>query len=92
MFNRNYARGYDMRRNLEVAKDLDDQYATNLFTNEAVNVIKNHNKSIPLFLQINHLSPHAGNEDEPMQALPEDFEKFSYISDDKRRTLAGEEL
>lgn len=89
MFNRNYSRGYDMRRNLEVAKNLNDQYATDLFTDEAVNIIKNYNQSKPFYLQINHLSPHAGNEDFPMQAPQEDIDRFSYISDLKRRTLAG---
>lgn len=92
MFNRNYSRGYDMRRNLEVAGNLGQQYVTNLFTDEAVNVIRNHDKRTPLFLMVNHLAPHAGNEDIPMQAIPDDVELFSYISDIKRRKLAGSHL
>ena len=65
MFNRNYARGYDMRRNKDVYRDPKNTYCTTLFTNEAVNVIKNHNekdKDHPLFLMVNHLAPHAGND------------------------------
>lgn len=91
-FDRNYSRGYDMRRNLEIARDLGGKYVTNLFTDEAVKVIKSHDKQKPLFLQVNHIAPHAGNEDDPMQALPEDIERFSYIADLKRRTLAGTKL
>jgi hypothetical protein len=31
-----------------------------------------------------------GNDDEPLQALDEDLERFSYIKDEKRRKLAGD--
>lgn len=89
MFDRNYSRGYDMRRNLSVANDFDPIYATDLFTNQAVNVINTHDKGKPLFLLLNHLAPHAGNEDFPMQAPEEEIGKFSYIANEKRRTLAG---
>jgi hypothetical protein len=78
-----------MRRNLEVARNVSGQYVTNLFTNEAVKLIKNHDKQKPLYLQLNHIAPHTGNEDDPMQAIKEDIERFSYIADPKRRTLAG---
>lgn len=78
-----------MRLNLEVARNLSREYVTNLFSSEAVKVIKNHDKQKPLYLQLNHIAPHAGNEDDPMQARPEDIERFSYIKDVKRRTLAG---
>ena len=61
MFNRNYSRGYDMRRNEIVAKDFDPVYATDLFTREAVKVIEEHDKKKPLFMVVNHLAPHAGN-------------------------------
>lgn len=88
-FKTNYSRGYDMRRNLTVADDIDTIYATELFTNEAVRVIENHDQSKPLFLCLNHLAPHAGNEDFPMQAPVEEIEKFSYIANKKRQTLAG---
>lgn len=88
-YDQNSTRGYDMRRDLTVAKDFDQIYATTLFTNKALDVITNHDKNVPLYLQLNHLAPHAGNEDAPMQANPEDIAKFSYIPDVKRRTLAG---
>jgi len=89
MFDRTYAKGYDMRRNLTVARDFDPIYVTDLFTNEAVKVIKNHDKKAPLFLTLNHLAPHAGNEDKPMEAPEEEINKFSHIGNTKRRTLAA---
>lgn len=65
MFNRNYSRGYDMRRNDKTDKSFEPLYATDLFTNEAVKVIKDHDKKKPLFLVVNHLAPHAGIEKVP---------------------------
>lgn len=89
MLNKNYSRGYDLRRNLEVDRSYGELYATDMFTNEAVNVIKNHGDNEPLFLLINHLAPHAGNEDHVLEAKIEDYEKFPYIENEDRRTLAG---
>ena len=88
-FQYDYTRGYDMRRNLTVAKDFDPIYATNLFTKEAVNVISKHDKKSPLYLQLNHIAPHTGNQDFPMQAPDDVIAKFSNIPSLKRRTLAG---
>lgn len=89
MFNRNYSRGYDMRRDFTTVDNLAPTYATELFTNEAVDVIKKHDKKKPLFMLLSHLAPHAGNEDFPVQAPEEEIAKFSYIEDEERRTLAG---
>lgn len=89
MFDRNYSRGYDMRRNISVANETSKVYVTDLFTREAVKVITDHDKMKPLFLVVNHLAPHAGNEDKPMEAPEEEIQKFSYIANEKRRTLAG---
>lgn len=90
MLDKNYTTGYDMRRNLRVADDINPKpYVTDLFTNEAVKVIANHDEETPLFLVINHLAPHAGNEDDPMQAPQDEIDKFQNIPDLRRRTLAG---
>lgn len=79
-----------MRQNLNINRETNGTYATDLLTEESIRLIKNHNsKSSPLFLLLSHLSPHAGNEDDPMQAPEEEIKKFNYISDPKRRTLAG---
>ena len=79
-----------MRKNLTVAKQVDPIYATDLFTNEAIKIIENHDKKNPFFLCLNHLAPHAGNEDFPLQAPAKEVAKFSHIADESRRTLAGE--
>jgi arylsulfatase B len=85
MKNKNYSRGYDLRRNSKVAKfEGQKKYLTELFTEEAVKIIENHNESIPMFLMLNHLAPHA-----PLEAPKEEIEKFHFIHDSKRRTLAA---
>lgn len=89
MRGKTYARGYDMRRNFETSRNFTPEYATELFTREAVETITSHDKTKPLFLIVNHLAPHAANEEDPMQAKQEDIDKFSYIANEKRRTLAG---
>jgi arylsulfatase B len=88
MLDRNYSRGADMRRNYE-SMNADGKYATDLFTDEAVNLIKSHDASDPLLLLVSHLAPHAGNEDKPLEAPEDVISKFAYIKDEKRRTLAA---
>lgn len=92
MHDRNYSRGYDMRRNMSVNYMSEPRpYVTELFTDEAVNLIRDHNNKDPLFLMVNHLAPHAGNEepDNPLEAPEDEIKKFEYIKDLNRRTLAG---
>lgn len=89
MLDRNYSRGYDMRRNLQMTTETKGKYATDLFTDEAVNLIHDHDVTKPLFLLLNHLAPHTGNEDKPMEAPAEVIKKFEYIKDEKRRILAA---
>lgn len=92
MYDRNYSRGYDMRRNLSVNYVSEPKpYATELFTNEAVKVIEAHDENQPMFLMVNHLAPHAGNEapDNPLEAPESEIEKFAHIKDPRRRILAG---
>lgn len=83
-----------MRRNLSINYVVDPKpYVTHLFTDEAVNVITHHDKVDPLFLVVNHLAPHAGNEkpDNPLEAPEEEINKFKHIKNKDRRTLAGEQ-
>lgn len=65
-------------------------YSTDLYTEAAINVIAEHNKSKPMFLYLAHLAVHAGNTYEPFQAPDEEVAKFLDISDPERRTYAGE--
>ncbi|XP_055856437.1 arylsulfatase B [Episyrphus balteatus] len=81
--------GYDFRRNLNIECGAQNTYVTDLLTTEAENVIKAHDTEKPLFLLVNHLAPHTGNEDEPLQAPKEEIEKFNYIEDENRRIYAA---
>ncbi|XP_055304417.1 arylsulfatase B-like isoform X3 [Sitodiplosis mosellana] len=83
------ASGYDMRKNLTVHWDTIKQYATDLFTDQAIETIKNHDRSAPMFMMLTHLAPHTANEDDPMQAPEDEINKFSYIQNRKRRVYAA---
>lgn len=78
-----------MRKNASVHWETIGQYATDLFSQKAVETIENHDKSKPMFMILSHLSPHAGNEYDPLQAPPEEIEKFNYIRNKDRRTYAA---
>ncbi|KAK1124469.1 hypothetical protein K0M31_006820 [Melipona bicolor] len=82
-------KGFDMRRNLTVAWDTVGKYATDIFTNEAVRLINDHDTSRPMFLYLAHLAPHKGNEDQLLRAPDEEIAKFSYILNLERRIQAG---
>lgn len=78
-----------MRKNLDLYRESLGMYATDLFTQESVKIINNHNQENPLFLYIPHLAPHAANYYDPLQAPQEIIDKFSHIKDLKRRTYAA---
>lgn len=78
-----------MRRNMSVARDTVGKYSTDLFTEEAVNLIEKHNTKYPMFVYLAHLALHSGNAEEPLQAPDEEIAKFSYIKDPERRIYAG---
>lgn len=78
-----------MRRGMNVSLESFGQYSTDLFTEEAVNVIESHNTSDPLFLYVAHLAVHSANMYQFLQAPKEIIKKFSYIKDVNRRTYAG---
>lgn len=81
--------GFDMRRNDTLAWDTVGRYSTRLFTEEAVRIIEEHDKSEPLFLLLSHLAVHAGNSDDPIQPPPLYEDRFEYIEDPNRRRFAG---
>jgi hypothetical protein len=78
-----------MRRGLEPAWDLHGQYSTDVFTKEAVRLIKAHNASKPLFLYLAHAAVHSGNPYNPLPAPDEAVAKFSAITNYNRRRFAG---
>jgi len=67
-------------------------YVTDVLTDAAVQEIEDHgsgNKSQPLFLFLNHLAPHAGNEDNPLQAPADELARFDYIGNETHRIYAA---
>uniref|UniRef100_A0A336MIA9 CSON000254 protein n=1 Tax=Culicoides sonorensis TaxID=179676 RepID=A0A336MIA9_CULSO len=81
--------GLDMRRGLDVARDLHGKYTTDIVTEEAVHLIKNHNETKPLFLYLAHVAVHSGNPYNPLPAPDEVVAEMSHIEDYKRRRFAA---
>lgn len=81
--------GFDLRRDQYPAWDLQGKYATDVFTEQAVQIIRNHPDTKPLFLMVSHLAPHAANPGKRLEAPQETIDKFKHIIDSNRRTYAG---
>lgn len=78
-----------MRKDKAPAWEEVGKYATDLFTDESIEIIKNQDINQPLFLMISHLAVHAANEGKFLEAPQEAINEFKYISDPNRRTYAG---
>lgn len=81
--------GFDLHRNSTPAWEDSGRYATDLFTDEAVDIIRGHDKRQPLFLYLAHLAVHAGNRGKLLEAPQDTIDKFPHIKDPNRRTFAG---
>jgi len=79
-----------MRRDMEVHWKSYGRYTTDVFAQEAVRIILQHDKKRPLFLYLAHLATHSANPYRPLQAPAETVRKFSYIAEEQRRIFAGE--
>ncbi len=74
--------GFDWHRNDQVNRD--EGYTTTLLGDEAVRLIENHDTARPLFLYVPFNAPHS-----PLQAPQEYLDRYSGITDNKRRTYAA---
>uniref|UniRef100_A0A336MNQ6 CSON003548 protein n=1 Tax=Culicoides sonorensis TaxID=179676 RepID=A0A336MNQ6_CULSO len=81
--------GYDMRRGMNVARDLHGKYTTDIITDESIKIIKNHNLSNPLFLYIPHMAVHSVHHYNPLPAPDEVVDEMKHIEDYKRRRFAA---
>ncbi|XP_050679901.1 arylsulfatase I isoform X1 [Leptidea sinapis] len=81
--------GFDFRRGFAVAHDLFGKYATDVYTEEAVKIIKSHNTLNPLFLMVAHSAVHTGNPYEPIRAPEPRVAEFEHIQDPQRRKFAA---
>ncbi|GAU91883.1 hypothetical protein RvY_04058 [Ramazzottius varieornatus] len=81
--------GLDLRDDDELVRNLTGHYATDLFTDRAVTLIANHDKSQPLFLYLAHLAVHSANQYDPLQTTRRYYERFPHIRHPGRRLFAG---
>ena len=80
----NNLKGYDMRRNEQVASDAAGNYSTFLFTDEAVKIISSHEADKPLFLFVAYQAVHS-----PLEVPGRYTTQYKNIKDHARRTYAG---
>ncbi|XP_011306206.1 arylsulfatase B [Fopius arisanus] len=88
--------GYDFHRDnpKELKPDWarTGEYATDIFTDEAVKIIEEHDIHRPLYLQLSHLAPHSSDVEDPSLEV-RNFtalkQAFHYIENVKRLTYAG---
>ncbi|XP_045459566.1 arylsulfatase J-like [Melitaea cinxia] len=81
--------GFDFRRGFLAAHDLFGQYATDIYTNEAVKIINSHNNNDPLFLMVSHSAVHSGNPNEPIRAPESLLANFTQIKNFQRQKFAA---
>ncbi|XP_076455941.1 arylsulfatase B-like [Babylonia areolata] len=82
--------GLDMHRNGETLWDLNGNFSTEMYTQEAVSIISSHDPSEPLFLYLAHQAVHAGNMPDPLQVPQKYTDRFTNkIQDVHRRIFAG---
>lgn len=80
---------YDNSKNLSI--DYNFEYTTDLITERAENIIKNHDRRKPLYLQLCHLAAHSSDAKEVMEVRDEQETNVTlkYIEDYNRRKYAG---
>ena len=80
--------GYDFRDGMEVNWDDYGEYATDLFSKRAEEIIKTHDQheNVPLFLYVAHLAVHSANFFNPLQAPKAVVQKFAHITDPNRHS------
>ena len=81
--------GLDMRRNLEPAVEFHGRYSTDLFTDEAVQIIEYHNSTDPLFLYFGYAAVYSGNPYKPLAAIDSLIDTFGNNIGYYRQLFAG---
>ncbi len=78
-----------MRDNSNIDWSTYGAYATDIFSQKSVNIVKAHDPAKPLFLYISHLAQHVGNVYASLQAPNASIALFNHIKDPQRRIYAG---
>ncbi|KAF5269794.1 hypothetical protein FQA39_LY08575 [Lamprigera yunnana] len=81
--------GFDLRKNKEPAWDFVGKYATDVFTEHAIDTINSHDPNKPLFMIMSHLAVHSGNDGKLLEAPQETINEFKHVADSNRRTYAA---
>ncbi|KAK0055869.1 arylsulfatase I [Biomphalaria pfeifferi] len=82
--------GLDFRQDKDLLWNYTGKYSTDIFKDEALRIINEHNKSQPLFLYLPFQSVHSGNGDSThLQAPKRYIDKFQYIENGQRRIYAA---
>nr|XP_037273281.1 arylsulfatase B-like [Rhipicephalus microplus] len=81
--------GLDMWDNLNPDQESSGKYATSLFTEKAIEVLKKRNQNRPIFLYLCYSAVHVGNSYSLLEAPEEDLRKHSHIMNLKRRSYAA---
>ncbi|XP_014255519.1 arylsulfatase B-like [Cimex lectularius] len=81
--------GLDLRKNDTPVWDYVGRYSTEVFSSEAVRVVKSHPVSEPLFLFMAHSAPHGSHKGRFLEAPQARVNSLKYILDPNRRTYAA---
>ncbi|GAB0100712.1 hypothetical protein DMENIID0001_167950 [Sergentomyia squamirostris] len=81
--------GYDFRRNLDITYEGLGYYTTDLFTEESMRIVRQHNTAVPLLLITSFNAPHAAIGNISLEAPQSEIEKLRYIPDRDMRTYAA---
>ena len=88
--------GLDLRNGTRVDRNKMGAYSTELFTDEAIRIIRRYGRnetrgspSNPLFMVLNHQTPHTANIFQPYEIPSRYLEKVSHIKDEERRNHAA---
>ncbi|XP_067129469.1 arylsulfatase I-like isoform X2 [Centruroides vittatus] len=74
---------------MRIVSELRGKYATHIFTDRAIDIIKRHNKSQPLFLYVSSSAVHSANRYALFQAPFNEVLKFPHIRHPERRIFAA---
>ncbi|KAJ3648882.1 hypothetical protein Zmor_020651 [Zophobas morio] len=88
--NETNAKGLDVHDGFQPVWSAQGKYATELFTEKAVEVIDGHDGDEPLFLFLAHLAPHTGTDGTELGVPNSTLSniKYEYIKDPRRRLYA----
>ncbi len=76
--------GVDLHNNTDVVRDQNGTYSARLFTSRVQDIVKNHDKTKPLFIYLPYQNVH-----DPLQAPQEYIDRYANIQDTHRRIYAG---